>query len=71
MLFENFLTWLYKQNLTSRPYLPRRVGLDTESPLSGHRRPGPGNLETNDPTRGSDPVEHAEPATQDDGGVRV
>ena len=39
--------------------------------LWDHRRPGPGNFETHDPTRGSDPVEHAEPATQDDGGVRV
>jgi hypothetical protein len=71
VLFEDFLTWLYKQDLTVLQALPRRVELDTESALWGHRRLGPGNLETHDPTRGSDPVEHAEPATQDDGGVRV
>jgi len=71
VLFEDFLTWLYKQDLTDLQALPQRVELDTESALWGHRRPGPGSLETHHPTRASDPVEHAEPATHDNGGVRV
>jgi hypothetical protein len=71
VLFEDLLTWLYKQDLIDLQALPRRVELDTESALWGYRRPGPGNLETQDPTRRSDPVEHAKPATQDDGRVRV
>jgi hypothetical protein len=71
VLFEDFLTWLYKQDLTVLQALPRRVELGTESAPWSHRRPGPGNFETPDPTRGSDPVEHAEPATQNNGGVRV
>ena len=71
VLFEDFLTWLYKQDLTVLQALPRRVELDTESALWGHRRPGPGNLETHDPMRGSDPVEYAEPATQNNGWVKV
>ena len=51
--------------------MKKTAELDTEGALWDHRRPGPGNFETHDPTRGSDPVEHAEPTTQDDGGVRV
>lgn len=71
MLFEDFLTWLYKQDLTVLQALPRRVELGTESAPWSHRRPGPGNFETPDPTRGSDPVEYAGPATQNNGWVRV
>jgi hypothetical protein len=40
-LFEDFLTWLYRQDLSHLEKLPRLVNLDTESALYGYRRPGP------------------------------
>lgn len=39
-LFEPFLTWLYKQDLTQLDALPRLVELDAEFELAGYRRPG-------------------------------
>lgn len=41
-LFEPFLAWLYRQELTDLDQLPRLVELpDAEFALSGYRRPGP------------------------------
>jgi len=40
-LFEPFLKWLYKQDLTDLSKLPKTVNLpDAEFALSGYRRPG-------------------------------
>ena len=40
VLFEDFLTWLYQQNLDDLQALPRVVDLDSESALWGYRRTG-------------------------------
>lgn len=42
-LFEPFLKWLYKQDLSDLDKLPTHVDLpDAEFMMSGYRRPGPG-----------------------------
>lgn len=42
VLFEDFLEWLYTQDLTDLDALPGLVHLpDAEGGLYGHRRPGP------------------------------
>ena len=41
-MYEPFLNWLYKQDLTDLDKLPAMVNLkDAEFVLYGHRRPGP------------------------------
>jgi hypothetical protein len=71
VLFEDFLTWLYKQALTDLQALLRRVELDTESVLWGHRRLGLRQVEPHDPMQESDSIEHARSEAQGNGGVRV
>lgn len=44
-LFEPFLTWLYKQDLTDLDALPAHIDLpDAEFQFSGYRRPGPAGV---------------------------
>jgi hypothetical protein len=40
-LFEPFLAWLYRQNLSELEQLPQLVELDAEFAIHGYRRPGP------------------------------
>lgn len=40
VLFEPFLTWLYKQDLSTLETLPQVVNLDAEFSFHGYRRPG-------------------------------
>lgn len=40
-LFEPFLAWLYRQDLTDIETLPRVIELEHGLELSGYRRPGP------------------------------
>lgn len=40
VLFEAFLTWLYKQDLSTLDDLPQTVDLDVEFAFHGYRRPG-------------------------------
>lgn len=45
-MFEPFLEWLYKQDLTDLDKLPAHVDLpDAEFQMHGHRRPGPENVQ--------------------------
>lgn len=52
-LFEPFLSWLYKQDVSNIDKLPDKVELDAEFMWHGHRRPGPtgdGHPEYHDPS---------------------
>jgi hypothetical protein len=40
-MYEPFLEWLYKQDLTELSKLPDYVHLDAPSAMAGYRRPGP------------------------------
>lgn len=40
-LFEPFLTWLYRQDVSDLDALPDRVALDDPGDWRGYRRPGP------------------------------
>lgn len=40
-LYESFLTWLYKQDVSDLDKLPDLVDLDAPFEMSGYRRPGP------------------------------
>lgn len=59
VLFEDFLTWLYHQDLSDLQALPRVVNLDTESALYGYRRKGPGTRGKQD--SGSQPAPQPAP----------
>ena len=56
VLFEDFLTWLYHQDLSDLQALPRLVNLDTESALYGHRRKGPATRKQKEAKRAPEPV---------------
>ena len=44
-MFEPFLTWLYKQDLSDLSKLPPLVQLNAESALAGYRRKGPADAQ--------------------------
>lgn len=45
-MFEPFLEWVYRQDLSDLDALPHAVELVGDSALYGYRRPGPGVTET-------------------------
>lgn len=46
VLFQDFLAWLYEQDLTDLAALPRLVELETAPAFQGYRRPGSDETES-------------------------